>query len=488
MKSGDHNNYHHGYVQHCIPDRATNHHVIREQTSQCNPSTQGQRQYKQQRQPQPMQVMQPTTMNHRIVLLTVGDGDLSASLALLRAYHYYEKKSQDEAVGPPPAVAVVDHVVATTLISSREEWMQVYPSSAPSIWKELEESYASCCTILYGVDATQLHRNVQLKDILKEQTYGSNTTAIMDLVILFQYPHLGYSTDTTSTTAAMTSTSNESNVHNATTTTTHSSSASPSSSLTNDHALRHSTLVAHYLDSAKQLLISLEHSTTTADTATAVAPSHSLDGGGGSGCIHVCLTSGAIASWNLMDIVQRLDLTSLLEAPHPASRPLLEPLVEKLQQKAINNNNDTQDKDHSQQPASSTTTTTSSATKKNKALSCGGGGGSRKGHWLGKYGYRHQPTFPQHTEFQTNVSSSYHFFFQPTTTATTAAATADSSVSILDMHDDPRQSNDNHNNRNNYSKEKTPQRQYQCPICLQGFPKRLELQEHAAAPARPPPP
>lgn len=114
-------------------------------------------------------------------------------------------------------------------------------------------------------------------------------------------------------------------------------------------------LLEHHLDLAKQLLIVLslsehsEHSSAAdADNATAVtSSSSSVDGG--SGCIHACLTSGAIASGKLMDIVQRLELESLLEAPHPVSCPLLEPLFAKLQQQVKSNNNH-HDNNHSQQP------------------------------------------------------------------------------------------------------------------------------------------
>jgi Domain of unknown function (DUF2431) len=273
-------------------------------------------------------------------LLTVGDGDLSASLAILRAYR------------DSPAVRL-KRVVATTLLSNQEELIATYPNSAKTILEELESS--EIVTVLYQVDATQLHTHPELQNNK------------LDLV-LFQHPHLGY-------TEGMSS---------------------------EEHAARHSALLAHYLNSAQSVL---------------------ADGG----FLHVCLCTGAAQSWKLDEMVHQLKLALVVESA--ASRPLLEPIV-----------------DLSRRDAASESTMANRTTK----------GASRRGHWLGRYGYRHQPTFPHVTEFQTNVSSSSHYFFRPTMDRESRVCSA--RVGSDDVV---------------------------CPICLRRFEDTQSLRLHMKAPALP---
>lgn len=239
-------------------------------------------------------------------ILTVGDGDLSASLAILRAYHSCSSIATTTTV-------TLSHITATTLLPSQEDLIATYPTSAEAILSELLESKS--VTVLFRVDATQLHNH----NALRHRKFD---------LVLFHYPHLGY-------TQGMSS---------------------------EEHAARHSSLLSGYFYSAQAVLSE-------------------------GGLLHVCLTSGAVQSWGLDDIVQQLNMKVVLESP--ASRPLLEPLLEHLQQSSNDEN--------------PSTASTKRATK----------GGSRRGHWLGRHGYRHQPTFPDATEFQTNVSSSYHYFLRP---------------------------------------------------------------------------
>ena len=95
-------------------------------------------------------------------------------------------------------------------------------------------------------------------------------------------------------------------------------------------------------------------------------------------CIHVGLSRGSAERWKVQETARGLHLILAWGSPFAASRPILPPIEERT----TNNN----------QQAS-----------KSK--------GSRRGHWLGRYGYRHQPTFPQDTAFETNVSDSLHYFF-----------------------------------------------------------------------------
>jgi hypothetical protein len=71
------------------------------------------------------------------ILLTVGDGDLSLSLALVRAYGDQVQ-----------VTATKIHPTATALVD-------MYPHAASIILQELE-SYSPNVTVLFGVDATQL--------------------------------------------------------------------------------------------------------------------------------------------------------------------------------------------------------------------------------------------------------------------------------------------------------------------------------------------
>ena len=236
--------------------------------------------------------------DHPLRILTVGDGDFSCSLAILRAYW-----------------SIIDCFTATTLVSSRPVLLETY-ESASGICEELESM--PNVSLLYGVDATKLHRNQELAGQLFD-------------VILFHHPHLGYDYSCETNDAASENTETLRN--------------------------RHQCLLSHYLDSARNLLRSPN------------------------GAVHVCLTSGAVHRWKLENIVARLQLKHVWNSPRVASGPLFP-----------QNHNDGKD------PLA--------RRKVNKSV-------RRKGHWLGRYGYRHQPTSPRKTIFETNVSSSFHFFLRP---------------------------------------------------------------------------
>lgn len=89
-----------------------------------------------------------------ISILTVGDGDLSYSLALLRAYH--------------PWIVVTP----TTIVPSETDLVQTYANAKDNI-QELNQTYNS--SVLYNIDATHLERLMPNK---------------YDLIV-FNHPHLG---------------------------------------------------------------------------------------------------------------------------------------------------------------------------------------------------------------------------------------------------------------------------------------------------------
>ena len=312
-------------------------------------------------------------------ILTVGDGDLSASLALVRAYE---------------PLGIILQLVATTLLPDRNTLVETYPSSAAAILEDLEST--ASVTILYGVDATKLHNHPELLNIKPG----------FDL-ILFHHPHLGYP-------------------------------ALPGASAAEEHALRHAALLAHYFYSASSLL---GNSTTTKPPDISSANEES--------CIHVCLCSGAVRSWQLHETMKHLNLECVSESPLAASRPLLETILSSKKEDGDEDN---------------------SNNEKHKQKSKGGG--SRKGHWLGKYGYRHKPTFPHVTEFKTNVSSSYHYFLRP------------KKAKIADAEDSSTMASTAKMNSTGDTNALVVQ-QHQCHICRQIFTNAVSLQEHNYSPAMP---
>lgn len=256
-------------------------------------------------------------------MLTVGDGDLSCSLALKRAYP-----------------ELIENLVATTLLSSEDELLNIYPQSEEII-KNL--SKFENIQIFYGIDATKLH------------LYSCFEEIKFDLV-LFHHPHLGYVHDNSDFTAE--------------------------AAAQNILASQHSQLLAHYLYSATKLT-SCSHK----ENAGTENEDRSLP------CVHLCLCGGAIDKWDLEETVKRLNLEYVWNSPFPASSPIFS-FHEALCSTNDCSHNDLQTRTHLQ-----------SMQRRRK--------GKRKGHWLGKFGYRHQPTDPRHTRFQTNVSNSYHIFLRP---------------------------------------------------------------------------
>lgn len=264
-------------------------------------------------------------MKRKLRVLTVGDGDLSCSLALKRAYP-----------------DLIEDLVVSTLLSSEDDLLKVYPNSRENINSLSNFDNIQIC---YGIDATKLH----LYSTFDEMKFD---------IILFHHPHLGYvheNADVTSDTAAA----------------------------RNILDSQHSRLLAHYLHSAMTLTSYLQNEFPCDGDEDIQLP-----------CIHLCLCGGAIDKWNLEKTMARLNLEYVWNSPFPASSPIFS-FYEALCC--------TQNRNHNNQQTS--LSSLPSAQRRRK--------GKRKGHWLGKFGYRHQPTDPHHTQFQTNVSNSYHIFLRP---------------------------------------------------------------------------
>ncbi len=127
-------------------------------------------------------------------VLTVGDGDLTFSLALKRAY---------------PKISIT----ASTLLSSAHDLIQTYANSQEVI-EELEHVWKEM--VLFGVDATKL------EDTLKDYRNDKDDDIMLKYdVIIFNHPHLG------------------------------DAALYQNEKL---HAQRHYSLLCHYFKSAQQLL------------------------------------------------------------------------------------------------------------------------------------------------------------------------------------------------------------------------------------------
>lgn len=215
-------------------------------------------------------------------MLTVGEGDFSCSLAILRAYGVNHQ---------------IARLVATTLLVNEMELFETYPYTSTreilhKLKKPSNEYGGAEVTIVFGVDATQLHLDTTVVS-LGPYDY-----------ILFHHPHLGYTKDR----------------------------GVP------DLATRHSILLAHYLYSAKQLLFDpvLHDDMCTVEeeqpsTATTTIDTKKTP------CIHVCLCAGQSKSWKLEKILSRLDL-EYNECPRFVNKPIF-PYLSPISVPLLNSHN-----------------------------------------------------------------------------------------------------------------------------------------------------
>ena len=115
----------------------------------------------------------PRSLPSLVHILTVGDGDLSLSLALARAYG-----------------AEQVHLTASTILPDAAALHRLYPQSAPRVLAELA---GRGVMVRFGVDATQLHRTFGRAAESTDADAGDKgaTIATKFDLILFYHPHLG---------------------------------------------------------------------------------------------------------------------------------------------------------------------------------------------------------------------------------------------------------------------------------------------------------
>ena len=272
-----------------------------------------------------------STNGDGLCILVVGDGDFSGSLAIRRAYRSHIRR-----------------LVATSLVSCRKNLVALYPMAKTTL-EELEAAVygVPATTILFGVDATRLHLDPQVK------AYGP-----FDYII-FQHPHIGHK-ERSDVTAVATSVA-----HITTTNPDHDLSITQKRPSYEIMASQHAALLAHYLYSSRELLRNTAHVEN-----------------GRQSWIHLCLCAGQSKSWRLQQHLRRLGL-EYADRPTFASKPLWSHLAEESLTSTSGMIGPEEDHDHH------------------------GGGGC---YWLSRYGYQHQATYPSTTQLKDRVNSHHHFF------------------------------------------------------------------------------
>jgi hypothetical protein len=165
-------------------------------------------------------------------------------------------------------------------------------------------------------------------------------------LVMFQNPHLGYDTD-------------DDDIQ--------------------DLTERHASMLAQYMHSASQLL--------------KMNNSASIQSNGILPCIHLCVCAGVIDKWKIYQTAKGLGLELAWDSPTAASSPpfaFYEGILLTSQK----------------EPSPSGQSRNSGNIQK-LLKECQRA--KRRGHYLGRFGYRHQPTHPDRTEIS-SVSNSFHLF------------------------------------------------------------------------------
>ena len=220
---------------------------------------------------------------------------------------------------------------------------------------------------------------------------------------------------------------------------------------------RHSSLLAHYLDSASQLLVA-------------------------SGAVHVALCGNQAASWRLREAAVRAGL--LLENDDSRTTTMTVIPVQRPFHHVLN----AADAEQQEEIFPGTTQRTVQPAGKQLLWLLMGPwnnkqqqqprrtvskrhGGSR--HWLGKYGYRHVRTAPNSTAAP-NLTGSQHYVFRRRQQKTKEGD-----------DEDMRNTANTTNNSNNGDDDGDVNATYSCSICLVAFATAAELQAHLQEPATP---
>ena len=205
----------------------------------------------------------------RLRICTVGDGDLTFSLALCRALG-------DEQI---------EHLTATVLPETEEELVATYANAADSLRDLREGPWRDRVDVQFGVDATNLH--VPFGGTCAGHPNAS-TSSSYDL-FMFNHPHLG--------TASLADSEK-------------------------DHADRHHSLLAHYLHSASRCLpkegggaihLCLCGSQPTTWDVAGAAERNGLE------IFHQCETVGPVAEW--MALVTQMEELPFVMRPTQSGWP-----------------------------------------------------------------------------------------------------------------------------------------------------------------------
>ena len=299
-------------------------------------------------------------------VLTVGDGDLTFSLALKRAY---------------PKISVT----ASTLLPSSQDLIQTY-SNSREIINEFQNVWNE--RILFGVDATKLKTTLisALTSSRSERNGGSyndgeKLESARDIpkydIIMFNHPHLG-----------------DALLHES----------------EKNHAQRHNALLCHYFHSAKELLS--DNNVNGNCNSTASNDGYSINK---SGRIHVCLCGTQPQTWNVIDAAKRHGLFCSVQ--EKTASPMQTWLMNNnsgqvkcdISEDINNNCNDDVDdrRELAMEPAQVQSHYRAPRRYRNGKL------GSK--HFLGKYGYRHRRTGGDlftGSESDMMVQQSINFVFQ----------------------------------------------------------------------------
>lgn len=204
----------------------------------------------------------------RLRICTVGDGDLTFSLALCRALG-------DEQI---------EHLTVTVLPETEDKLVATYANAADSLRELREGPWRDRVDVQFGIDATNLHVSFGGTCASHENAFSSSYN-----IFMFNHPHLGTATLAESE---------------------------------KDHAERHHSLLAHYLHSASRCLpeegggaihLCLCGSQPTTWDVTGAAERNGLE------IFHQCETVGPVGEW--MSLVLQTGEPPLVTRPTQSGWP-----------------------------------------------------------------------------------------------------------------------------------------------------------------------
>ena len=422
------------------------------------------------------------TDTHPYRILTVGDGDLTLSLALVRAYgnrsslcYNKDNHSNNDL-----------ELTASTLIANEKELIRTYPHTAPDVLHELQASETrttiltgdcdhhhsnhhsnkeepnttrtptsttttSRVEILYNVDATQLHHQFTSAATQQQQVPPSPRKWN---AILFHHPHLGlFETE-------------------------------------QEQSIQHERLLAHYLWSASQCCKEVvmdddDDNNALSSRGNAVgrgdlqqkqsfttSPQRCRRTGGG-GIVHLCLCGTQAKTWKLQETCDRLGLQ--LVAQEPTTRPFHLAVLDQPQWNVAV---------PPPRPPITTTTTHSEESNRRHLRRARYGKHCNNRHWLVKYGYQHQRTHGEllrRYHSRVNLEGSMHYII-----VVRPKQKRDNDDNVWPTTEWSEISNCNQSSSDGDGCSVVIHR-FRCNICLATFETLEELRSHLRHPATPQP-